>query len=86
MSLDHAWRRSTYGPSQAVRLSGCGTQLKYSTVGAGASQMKLRLWNSHSSTVRDSPKPFGPKSAGPSSIEQRSVGIVYLPLDGPHMG
>ncbi len=35
--------------------------------------------------VRDSPKPFGPKSAGRSSFEQGRLGIVFL-LDGPHPG
>jgi len=30
--------------------------------------MQLRLWNPYSSIVRDSPKPFGPKSVGRSSF------------------
>ena len=48
-------------------------------------QMQLRLWNTHSSKVRHSPNPFGPKSAGRSSFEQGRLGIVFL-LDGPHPG
>jgi hypothetical protein len=48
-------------------------------------EMQLRLWNTYFSKVRDSPKPFGPKSAGRSSFERGRLGIVFL-LDGPHTG